>query len=149
MGRNLPDVQPEMKTNSPSSGGVYEAMKNVSLFARIVSLLALGATAPLAFGLTTTKTYIDSYRGRTDIPVPVKIVEPDADPSLAGARVEVEFVVDATGKPQNVHVVSATDYAFGTTVRDAVTRWKFAPARPSGTPVAMTVLLPVVVVESE
>lgn len=85
-----------------------------------VSLIALGVTAPLAFGLTTTKTYIDSYRGRTDIPVPVKMVAPDADSSQAGARVEVEFVADATGKPQNVHVLSATDHTFGVTVRDAV-----------------------------
>lgn len=124
-------------------------MKNVSLFARIVSLIALGVTAPLAFGLTTPQTYIDSYHGRTDIPVPVKIVAPDADSSLAGAKVEVEFVVDAAGKPQNVHVLSSTDHAFGVKVRDAVTRWRFAPARPSGTPVPMTVLLPVIVVESE
>ena len=124
-------------------------MKNISLFARIVSLIALGVTAPLAFGLTTAETYIDSYRGRTDIPVPVKIVAPDADSSLAGARVEVEFVVDATGTPQDVHVLSATDYAFGAKVRNAVARWQFEPARPSGTPVPMTVLLPVIVAESE
>jgi TonB family protein len=124
-------------------------MKNVSLPAKIVSLFALGATAPFAFGLTTAQSYIDSYRGRTDIPVPVKIVAPDAHPSLAGTKVEVEFVVDTKGKPQNVRVVSATDDAFGTTVREAVARWKFAPARSRGAPVPMTVLLPIVVVESD
>ena len=35
-------------------------MKHVSMFTRIVSLLELGAMAPLAFGLTTTQAYINS-----------------------------------------------------------------------------------------
>jgi TonB family protein len=130
-------------------GGAYHAMKHVSLFTKIVSLLAVGAVAPLAFGLTTTQAYIDSYRGRTDIPVPVKIVAPEAGSSLAGARVEVEFTVDATGKPQDVHVLSATDHAFGALVRETVKQWKFEPAKPNGTPVSMKVLLPVFVSEPE
>lgn len=121
-------------------------MKNVSMFAKIVSLLALGAVAPLAFGLTATQAYIESYRGRTDIPVPVKVVAPSADSSLVGARVEVEFVVDAVGQPQEIRVLSATDRDFGALVRAAVKQWKFAPARPRGTPVPMRVQLPVLVV---
>ena len=65
-----------MKTNSPRSGGVYETIKNVRLFAGIVSLIALGGTALLAFGLTTMQTCIDSYRRRTDIPVPMEVFLP-------------------------------------------------------------------------
>ena len=124
-------------------------MKHISMFTKIVSLLALGAAAPLAFGLTTTQAYIDSSRGRTDIPGPGEIVAPNADSSLAGAQVEVEFIVDVTGKPQDVHVLSATDRAFGASVRNAVRQWRFAPAKPYGIPVAMKVELPVVVSESE
>ncbi|MFA5057103.1 MAG: TonB family protein [Opitutaceae bacterium] len=124
-------------------------MKHISMFAKLVSLLVLGAAAPLAFGMTAAQTYIDSYHGRTDIPVPVKIVAPEADASLVGARVEVEFLVDGTGRPQQVHVLSATDDAFGMSVRNAVKQWKFEPARLNGTPVSKKVLLPVIVAASE
>jgi TonB family protein len=145
-----PDDQPETeKQTLRRHGGAYHTMKHVSMFTKSVSLFALGAVAPLAFGLTTTQAYINSYSGRTDIPVPVKIVAPEADSSLAGVKVEVEFTVDATGKLQDVHVLSTTDDAFGALVRETVKQWKFAPAKPNGTPVSMKVLLPVVVSESE
>ena len=52
-------------------------------------------------------------------------------------------------KLQDVHVLSATDDAFGALVRETVKQWKFEPAKPNGTPVSMKVLLPVVVSESE
>jgi TonB family protein len=117
------------------------------MLVRIVSLLVIGATAPAAFGLTTTQAYIESYRGRTDIPVPVKVVAPSADSSLVGAKVELEFVVDAAGRPQQIQVLSATDSGFAVSVREAVRQWQFAPAKPHGTPVPMKVELPVLVTE--
>jgi TonB family protein len=123
-------------------------MKNISTLVKIVSLLAIGAAAPGAFGLTTTEAYIESYQGRTDIPVPVKVVAPAADASMVGARVELEFVVDASGRPQNIQVVSATDSDFGVSVSAAVKQWQFAPAKSHGTPVPMKVELPVLVSES-
>ena len=122
-------------------------MKNNSMLVRIVSLLAVGAAAPAAFGLTTAQAYIESYRGRTDIPVLVRIVAPSADSSLVGARVELEFVVDAAGRPQQIQVLSATDPDFAVSVREAVKQWQFAPAKPHGTPVPMKVELPVLVTE--
>jgi protein TonB len=124
-------------------------MKNVSKFAKLAGLLALGAAAPLAFGLTASQAYIESYHGRTDIPVPVKVVAPKADPSLVGTKVEVEFLVDARGVPQHVKVVSATDRSFGASVREAVSHWKFEPAIRDGSPVPMKVELPVTVSESD
>ena len=124
-------------------------MKNVNKFAILVSLLALGAAAPGAFGLTTDQAYIASYSGRTDIPVPVRIVAPSADSHQAGTRVEVEFLVDASGKPRDVTVLSATDKAFGMSACEAVRQWRFAPAKPHGTPVPMKVMLPIVVKATE
>jgi TonB family protein len=121
-------------------------MKHIRMIAAIVGLSALGALAPLAFGLTTSQAYIESYRGRSDIPVPVKVVAPDADPSLVGARVQVEFVVNAAGQPRDVHILSATDSEFGRSVGEAIKQWRFAPAKANGKPVPMTVDLPVVVV---
>jgi protein TonB len=124
-------------------------MKHISMLARLVSLLALGAAAPLAFGLTTNEAYIASYHGRTDIPVPVKVVAPIVDSSLVGEKVEVEFLVDANGEPKDIYLLSSTNTGFGKAVRDAVSRWKFEPAKSNGTPVAMKVLLPVMVNEAE
>jgi protein TonB len=124
-------------------------MKNVNKLAMLVSLFALGAAAPGAFGLTASQAYIESYHGRTDIPVPVKVVAPAADSSLIGTKVEVEFLVDARGWPQNVQVVSATDRTFGASVREAVRKWKFEPAMRNGAPVPMKVQLPVLVSESD
>ena len=124
-------------------------MNKISLLGSIVGLVVFGAAAPAAFGLTGTNAYIESYRGRTDIPVPVKIVSPDADSSLVGAKVEVEFLVDAAGRPQNIQVIAATDRDFGVSVCNAVKRWEFSPARPAGAPVPMKVMLPVVVSSSD
>jgi TonB family protein len=124
-------------------------MKHISMLARIVSLFALGAAAPFAFGLTTNDAYIASYHGRTDIPVPVKVVAPAIDASWVGEKVEVEFLIDANGTPQNIHLRSYTDSEFGESVREAVGQWKFEPAKPNGTPVAMKVLLPVVITDTK
>src|SRR5512142_607990 len=99
-------------------------MKKISMLAGIVGLVVSGAAAPVAFGLTGTNAYIESYHGRTDIPVPVKIVSPDAGSSPVGAKVEVEFLVDAAGRPQEIQVLSATDRDFGVTVCNAVRRWE-------------------------
>ncbi len=79
--------------------------------------------------------------------MPVRIVAPSADSSLVGARVELEFVVDAAGRPQQIQVLSATDPDFAVSVREAVKQWQFAPAKPHGTPVPMKVELPVLVTE--
>lgn len=124
-------------------------MKNVKKLAMLVSLFALGAAAPGAFGLTASQAYIESYHGRTDIPVPVKVVAPRVDASLIGTKVEVEFLVDARGWPQDVHVLSTTDRFFGASVREAVSKWKFEPAMRDGAPVAMKVKLPVLVSDSD
>ena len=124
-------------------------MKNVKKLALLVSLFALGAATPGAFGLTASQAYIESYHGRTDIPVPVKVVAPRADASLIGTKVEVEFLVDARGWPQDVHVLSTTDRFFGASVREAVSKWKFEPAMRDGAPVPMKVKLPVLVSDSD
>ena len=120
-------------------------MKTISMLVRFAGLLALGATAPFAFGLSTNDAYVASYRGRTDIPVPVKVVAPTVDASLVGNRVELEFLVDTRGRPQNIRLQSATDSQLGESVKEAVSRWKFAPAKSNGAAVAMKVLLPVVI----
>ena len=125
-------------------------MKNVKILVKLAGfLLAFGAAASFAKEPANVQAYIESYNGRTDIPVPVKIVEPRVGPAQAGQTVEVEFLVDTAGEPQNIHILSTTDDDLGLSVRNAVKYWRFAPARPNGEPVAMKVMLPVVIVDKD
>lgn len=113
--------------------------------------LSLGLlVAPLALvAKTPEKAYVESYRGRTDIPVPIAVVTPALDSRFAGQQVTLEFVVDATGKP--MLITSSTPGANAelvASVTAAVAQWKFAPALVDGLPVAKKVVLPVNVVDS-
>jgi TonB family protein len=122
-------------------------MRNVSLLVKIFGVLAFGAIVPAAFGLSAEDAYIKSYAGRTDIPVPIKIVAPHADESMIGAKALVEFLVDPAGEPEQIRVIDSTDFNFGWAVRDAVAHWKFNPAISNGVPVSEKVILPVTVTE--
>ncbi len=113
--------------------------------------LSLGLlVAPLALmAKSPEKAYVESYRGRTDIPAPIAVVTPALDARFAGQQVTLEFVVDATGKPMLIS--SATPGANAELVAavvDAVAQWKFAPALVDGLPVAKKVVLPVNIVDS-
>ena len=108
----------------------------------LVLPLALVAKSP-------EKAYVESYRGRTDIPVPISVVTPEVGSRFAGQQVTLEFVVDATGKPTlfapaapgvNAELVAA--------ITAAVAQWKFSPALVDGLPVARKVVLPVNIVDN-
>lgn len=114
-------------------------------------VLSLGLLlAPLALVAKSPESaYVESYHGRSDIPVPVSVVTPEVDARFAGQKVELEFVVDPTGKP--TLLASATpgaDAELMTAVMSAVEKWKFAPALAEGKPVARKVVLPVKIVDS-
>jgi protein TonB len=118
-------------------------MKKVSKLAVIVSLATfLGASGLFAGSLSVEQAYVKSFEGRTDIPVPVAVVSPESVSGLTG-QVDVEFVVSETGKITRITVKSSTDAALVDSVLEAVARWKFAPAKVNGVPVAKTVALPV------
>ncbi len=116
-------------------------MKNVSKLAAIVSL---GALLPLgSFARTVEQSYVESFKGASaDMPVPLEVVSPI---SAAGSKgmVELTFTVDAQGKPTEIAVKSITGSVPTDGVKDAVSQWKFAPAKRNGEPVARKVLLPV------
>lgn len=112
--------------------------------------LSLGLlVAPLALlAKSPESTYVESYHGRTDIPVPISVVMPEVDSRFSGQKVVLEFVVDATGKPTLMSSSTPTANAeLVTTVLAAVEQWHFAPALVNGLPVARKVALPVVVVD--
>jgi TonB family protein len=119
-------------------------MNNVT---KLVVTLSLGAllspVAALAFANSATEeAYVKSYAGRTDIPVPLAVVSPSSIDSTPGV-VEVQFVVNEQGKPTQIAVLSTTDEALVSPVKQAIARWKFAPAQRNGTAVPTKVVLPV------
>ena len=113
--------------------------------------LSLGLLlAPLALmAKSPESTYVESYHGRTDIPVPVSVVMPEVESRFVGKQVMLEFVVDTTGKPTLIaSTTPAADADLVDTVKLAVAQWRFAPALVNGLPVARKVVLPVNIVDS-
>jgi TonB family protein len=112
--------------------------------------LSLGLLlAPFALMAKTPEAaYVESYHGRTDIPVPVSVVMPEVSSRFAGHEVKVEFVVDTAGKPTLIASdTPSADSELVAAVLNAVEQWQFAPALAEGKPVARKVVLPVRIVE--
>jgi protein TonB len=120
-------------------------MKAVSKLAVILSLGALGAV--VASAKTDEQAYLESCLKGPGVPVPVTVVSPLVGPEHVGAVVQLEFTVDATGKPTELSVKSSPDGTLAVTVVDAVKQWRFKPAERDGAPVATKVALPVKIVD--
>ena len=113
--------------------------------------LSLGLLlAPLALMAKSSEaTYVESYHGRTDIPVPISVTMPEVSSRFAGQQVVLEFVVDTAGKPTLITSDTPTaDSELVAAVLSAVEQWQFAPALADGKPVARKVALPVKIVEA-
>lgn len=118
---------------------------------KLVLSLSLGLlAAPFALMANTSeKSYVDAYRGRTDIPRPISVVTPSIDAEYAGQQLSIEFVVDVSGKP--TLITSRTPEAskeLVASVTAAVEQWKFAPALEAGQPVSRKVVLPINIVDT-
>ena len=120
-------------------------MKAVSKLAVLFSLGAL--TAVVAAAKTDEQAYLESCNKAPGVPVPISVVSPTVGPGYAGAVVQLEFTVDATGQPTELSVKSSPDNSLAVTVVDAVKQWKFKPALRDGSPVATKVSLPVKIVD--
>src|SRR5687767_4822323 len=94
------------KPNSPLHAE-FIYMKIVNQLAVLVSLGAFMSVAAVA--ATREQTYIESYRKDSTIPVPVAVVTPAVGAEFAGTTVNVEFTVDATGRPVDLSVEPAAD----------------------------------------
>lgn len=117
---------------------------------RIKLLAILGLTmgvAASAHADSDARAYLRSYAGRTDIPVPVQAVSPEARSSEPGAAVDVQFVVGLDGKPADVTVIASNNDALAKSVVASLKEWRFKPATRDGKAVAAKVLLPVRVVD--
>jgi protein TonB len=123
----------------------FNTMKAVN---KLAVLLSLGALASFAYADADGQTYIETCRKEPGVPVPVAVVTPSVGPEYDGAIVQLEFVVEATGKPANFSVKSTTDNMLAAAVMDAVKQWRFKPAEADGKPVATKVLLPIRIVDA-
>ena len=120
-------------------------MKAVNKLAVLLSLGAL--TSAAAFATTDEQAYLESCRKDPGVPVPVAVVTPSVGPEYNGVTVQLEFTVDATGKPAEFSVKSATDDTLSAAVVSAVKQWRFKPAVRDGAPVATKVALPVKIID--
>lgn len=103
---------------------------------RLIVLSALTAALPAA-----------AQTPKVEPPVPVRTVEPVyprdlLDGGVAGV-VTVKCTVDVQGNVVETEIVKSSHQAFEKPAVDALTRWKFKPARQDGTAVAMKVSIPV------
>lgn len=119
-------------------------MKEVN---KLAVLLSLAALAPFASARIDEQAYLETCRQGPGIPVPVVVVSPNVGSEYAGATVQLEFIVDATGKPAGLSVKSTVDDALAAAVTTAVKQWRFKPVEVGGKPVATKVLLPVKIVD--
>lgn len=76
-------------------------------------------------------------------PMPAQVVAPTELPrSHIGAIVMLRLNVDAAGQPSNIRVLSERDPALRQRLVEAVSQWRFSPARENGVAVGATIELP-------
>ena len=115
----------------------------------IMTVLSLGLlAAPFAVSAKSfEEAYVESYEGRSDIPVPTSVVSPEVDRKDIGTSVELVFVVDELGQPTEISARTRVAKDLADELIDAVSKWRFAPQlAANGNPVARKVMLPVHVV---
>ena len=114
-----------------------------SPFIRFLSLLTLiGLTS-----LPLTSLADDTIYTKVDEnPVPVKTPPPRYPDSLkregVSGVVAVTIVIDESGAVISTAVAKSSHPDFEKPAMDAVTKWKFKPAKKDGTPVKVKVTLP-------
>jgi protein TonB len=114
---------------------------------KLAVLLSLAALAPFASAMTEEQAYLESCTKAPGIPVPIAVVTPSVGPGYEGAIVQLEFIVDANGKPAQFSVKDTPDDMLARTVVEAVRQWRFKAAQADGKPIATKVLLPVKIVD--
>lgn len=84
---------------------------------------------------------------KTDPPVPVRTVAPEAPSGFAKAGVPglvtVGFTVDVKGSVQDATVVKTTHEVLNEPALNALKKWRFKPAQKDGQAVAMHVVIPI------
>lgn len=113
-------------------------------------ILSLGLlAAPLALSAKSPEeAYLESYSGRTDMPVPLKVVTPSIASEYAGQTVNLEFVIDEAGTPRQISVRESVSRALASELTSSVARWKFVPLKRDGKAVSARVILPMQITDA-
>jgi periplasmic protein TonB len=110
------------------------AVMKIKLLTFLIIALGLGQIAVLA-------------AEGTEPPVPVRTVPPVFPEEMRrdgiSGVVTVSILIDEKGNVQEPKVVKTTHEAFSQPAIDALSRWKFKPARQGGEAVAMRVNIPI------
>ncbi|OIR14999.1 ankyrin repeat protein [mine drainage metagenome] len=101
---------------------------------------------PIRFPASIERQY--SVNQVDELPRAIKKVQPDISLRLRSlaesGEVDVAFVVDATGHPQDVRVVRASISEWGPAAVDALKHWVFVPGKVAGHPVPVEMVQPFV-----
>ncbi len=117
---------------------------------KLAILISMGVLTTFASAKTQEQAYLASLQAvPANLPAPLTVVSPIVSSEYEGMTVEVEFVVDVTGKPTGLNVVSPfVDNTLSLAVTEAVKQWRFKPAEVDGKAVAKKVLLPIKFVDT-
>ena len=88
------------------------------------------------------EAYVESFAGRTDVPVPISVVRPVVDPGHEGERVWLSFIVGGDGVPREIAAPVDADQTLVRQLAAAVSQWRFKPLLRDGVPVRTRVTLP-------
>lgn len=106
--------------------------------------------AALLFCATTAFSFAAAGR---EPPVPVRTVAPDYPRDLRDQKVSgvvmVKCTIDEQGNVSETEVSKSSNEGFDKFAIDALKKWKFKPARQDGSPIAMTVTIPIKFVAEE
>lgn len=108
---------------------------------KLAFVLSIGALAGSAFAASSERSYIASFDSAPGVPVPVKVVSPKISVPL-GTEVILEFIVDKTGVPRDITVVSSNDAKLAEKAVEVVAEWRFTPVLKDGVTVDTKVKLP-------
>jgi len=107
--------------------------------------VAKRVTMPLqiADGRAIASTLRTNDSDVSGLPLARKIVSPAGlSRQHVGLTVQLSFIVDENGRPQDVEVTGQTDRKLTDSVVAAVNQWRFAPAKQDGVPVSKRVTMP-------
>lgn len=100
---------------------------------------ALAGGLFLATATAATRVASSDYAA----PAPSTVVVPTELPrSYIGAVINLRLTVDAAGQPSNIEILSERDPVLRKRIVEAVSQWRFSPARQNGIAVGATIELP-------
>lgn len=109
----------------------------------LLAAALLGASLPASALAYTPKDATTPAASPAPRPIPSSVVKPGIPPGLSRTLVEVEFSLDASGKPQNIRVPSVRDPIFKHYLVEAFRQWRFESGTVEATTTGKRFILPI------